>query len=231
MPEQRRQPAGHTEFGRHGRRRPVLAAAESLPLCYPRLESQGILRKSARRRSVRDRGVGGSNPLAPTTFLTKTAKLSVPGHSVPPEGPVLRIAPAAVSPSQWARNFAPLQLSSDGLVDSSRQIATLNTTREGAVDRAPSSRDQHQPNEDDRYTLMRYAHFRAAAEHSPPRSQPCLPCAASRFSAPSLPRPGRNLPMRPRGEATFTNRKMLMSPCGLTPPPTSSGYASSAAAR
>ncbi|MEO7273831.1 MAG: hypothetical protein ABI211_17675 [Vicinamibacterales bacterium] len=33
------------------------------------------------------------------------------------------------------------------------------------MDRAQSSRDQHQLNEDDRYTLMRYAHFRAAAEY------------------------------------------------------------------
>src|SRR5688500_5290206 len=33
--------------------------------------------------SVRDRGVGGSNPLAPTIFLTESSKFSQPGHSVP----------------------------------------------------------------------------------------------------------------------------------------------------
>jgi len=33
------------------------------------------------------------------------------------------------------------------------------------VDRAQNSQDQDQPNEDDRYTLMRYAHFRVAAEY------------------------------------------------------------------
>src|SRR2546422_10705164 len=33
--------------------------------------------------SVRDRGVGGSNPLAPTTFLRKASEFTLPGHSVP----------------------------------------------------------------------------------------------------------------------------------------------------
>ena len=51
-------------------------------------------------------------------------------------------------------------------VDSSRQIATLYATRVGTVDRAAEgSWDQGRLNEDDRYTLMRYAHFRAAAEY------------------------------------------------------------------
>ena len=49
-----------------------LAAAESLPHCYPRVENHGILPKLARRRSVRDRGVGDSNPLAPTKDLNRT---------------------------------------------------------------------------------------------------------------------------------------------------------------
>jgi hypothetical protein len=70
MPE-RPPNAGDRRNGRDGRRRPGLAAAESLPCCYPRLESQGVLPKSARRRSVRDRGVEGSNPFAPTNFLTQ----------------------------------------------------------------------------------------------------------------------------------------------------------------
>src|ERR1700687_4420222 len=33
--------------------------------------------------SVRDRGVGGSNPLAPTNFLRKPAESRLPGPSVP----------------------------------------------------------------------------------------------------------------------------------------------------
>ena len=35
--------------------------------------------------SVRDRGVGGSNPLAPTNFLNKSFKFSRSEHSVSPE--------------------------------------------------------------------------------------------------------------------------------------------------
>src|SRR5438128_4898887 len=38
-----------------------------------------IVRKSARINSVRDRGVGGSNPLAPTKYLRKTAKIQSGG--------------------------------------------------------------------------------------------------------------------------------------------------------
>jgi hypothetical protein len=40
-------------------------------------------RNSANSDSVRDRGVGGSNPLAPTNFLRKPAESRLPGHSVP----------------------------------------------------------------------------------------------------------------------------------------------------
>src|SRR5688572_4837434 len=51
-------------------------------------------------------------------------------------------------------------------VDSSRRFATLYVTRVGTVGRAvEDGHDQGQLNEDDRYTLMRYAHFRAAAEY------------------------------------------------------------------
>src|SRR4051812_44826044 len=74
--------------------------------------------------------------------------------------PQPRFAPYSIVPDSHVHN-----LPADSLVDSSRQIATLHATREGVVDRAPSSRYQHQLNEDDRYTLMRYAHFRAAAEY------------------------------------------------------------------
>ena len=42
--------------------------------------------------SVRDRGVGGSNPLAPTNLLRKQAELSLVDHSVSPEWSVPQIA-------------------------------------------------------------------------------------------------------------------------------------------
>jgi hypothetical protein len=42
-----------------------MAAAKSLPRCYPRLKNEGIVGNLHRGTSVRDRGVGGSNPLAP----------------------------------------------------------------------------------------------------------------------------------------------------------------------
>jgi hypothetical protein len=83
-PSGSRQSAGRDELGRHGRRTPGLAAGESLPHCYPRLENQRILQKSARRPWVRDRGVGGSNPLAPTTqFIGESAMFGLTGRSVP----------------------------------------------------------------------------------------------------------------------------------------------------
>jgi predicted nucleotidyltransferase len=45
-------------------------------------------------------------------------------------------------------------------------LATLYATRGRAVERAgEGSRDQRRLNEDDRYTVMRFAHFRAAAEY------------------------------------------------------------------
>src|SRR3989442_14360218 len=65
----------------------VVAASRSLPDCYPSPKKRGIIRKSRALNSVRDRGVGGSNPLAPTTFLIfprKSAELSLAGHSVFP---------------------------------------------------------------------------------------------------------------------------------------------------
>src|SRR6266852_333097 len=40
-------------------------------------------RNSTNCASVRDRGVGGSNPLAPTNFLRKPAESRLPGPSVP----------------------------------------------------------------------------------------------------------------------------------------------------
>lgn len=96
--------------------------------------------------------------------LTKTAKLSLPGHSVPTEEPAVQIPSSPGFSTLKGSTFALPQLPSDSVVDSSRLIATLYATREGAVDRAQNRRDQDQPNEDDRYTLMRYAHFRVAAE-------------------------------------------------------------------
>jgi hypothetical protein len=50
------------------------------------------IRNSAPVHSVRDRGVGGSNPLAPTTFLEKRAKFSLLDHSVPSEWSFPQIA-------------------------------------------------------------------------------------------------------------------------------------------
>jgi hypothetical protein len=50
------------------------------------------LRNLAPVHSVRDRGVGGSNPLAPTTLLEKRAEFSLLDHSVPSEWSVPQIA-------------------------------------------------------------------------------------------------------------------------------------------
>src|SRR2546425_12895567 len=54
-----------------GRRRQAAGTSESLPGCYPSPKRCEIVCKSVRLISVRDRGVGGSNPLAPTTFPRK----------------------------------------------------------------------------------------------------------------------------------------------------------------
>ena len=54
-------------IGRGGWRRHVRHGSESLPGYYPTLKIPGIARRKRRGTSVRDRGVGGSNPLAPTT--------------------------------------------------------------------------------------------------------------------------------------------------------------------
>jgi hypothetical protein len=66
--------------------------------------------------SVRDRGVGGSNPLAPTNFLIflrKSAQFSLAGHSVflpnsvfETEWPVLQIHPSV----EIVRDFPPPSL-------------------------------------------------------------------------------------------------------------------------
>jgi hypothetical protein len=68
---------------------------------------------SAPVHSVRDRGVGGSNPLAPTNFLRKPAESRLPGHSVPrsassvgTECSVLQIRPS----SRIVRDFSPPSL-------------------------------------------------------------------------------------------------------------------------
>ena len=51
--------------GVFGERR-TLTASKSLPCRYPSSKSRKIIPESRRGKSVRDRGVGGSNPLAPT---------------------------------------------------------------------------------------------------------------------------------------------------------------------
>src|ERR1700674_5149417 len=71
------------------------------------------LGKSGNCYSVRDRGVGGSNPLAPTKFLRKPAEFRLPGHSVPcsarsvgTECSVLQIRPSP----RIVRDFSPRSL-------------------------------------------------------------------------------------------------------------------------
>jgi hypothetical protein len=68
--------------GVFGERR-TLPASKSLRCRYPSSKTRKIIPESRRSKSVRDRGVGGSNPLAPTIFLRKFAKFSLPSHSVP----------------------------------------------------------------------------------------------------------------------------------------------------
>ena len=46
----------------------VIGPSRSLPSYYPIPKIREIVPKSWCGRSVRDRGVGGSNPLAPTNF-------------------------------------------------------------------------------------------------------------------------------------------------------------------
>ena len=62
-----------------GRRTTV---SPSLATTRDRVDSQG---NAGLLGSVRDRGVGGSNPLAPTNFLRKFTEFSLLDHSDPPE--------------------------------------------------------------------------------------------------------------------------------------------------
>jgi hypothetical protein len=64
-----------TLIGGRVRRRQGIDPSESLPWRYPTGKMSKIIRKSRRVPSVRDRGVGGSNPLAPTNFLRKTSEI------------------------------------------------------------------------------------------------------------------------------------------------------------
>ena len=64
-----------------GRLRRAAGTSESLPGCYPSPKRCKIVRKSVRLNSVRDRGVGGSNPLAPTTFRRSIPVTWVTVHS------------------------------------------------------------------------------------------------------------------------------------------------------
>jgi hypothetical protein len=47
----------------------------SLPSCYPSLRTDENPQKSSIQHSVRDRGVGGSNPLAPTKILESKGRI------------------------------------------------------------------------------------------------------------------------------------------------------------
>ncbi|MGH9198327.1 MAG: hypothetical protein ACRD1T_21660, partial [Acidimicrobiia bacterium] len=53
-----------------------VTVSRSLPSGYPTARIHEILRKSAEFNSVRDRGVGGSNPLAPTTEIRENGRSS-----------------------------------------------------------------------------------------------------------------------------------------------------------
>jgi hypothetical protein len=68
-----------------GRRKPAVVSFRWLLCGYPSLKNLRIIRKNTQCTSVRDRGVGGSNPLAPTISiekLRKNAKFSRAGRSV-----------------------------------------------------------------------------------------------------------------------------------------------------
>ena len=68
-------------MGGGGWRNQGLTSTRQLPSCYPSPGNDENTRKSSRKRSVRDRGVGGSNPLAPTNFLRNYACFSVDVNS------------------------------------------------------------------------------------------------------------------------------------------------------
>jgi hypothetical protein len=53
-------------MGGGGWRNQGLTSTRQLPSCYPSPGNDENTKKSLQQRSVRDRGVGGSNPLAPT---------------------------------------------------------------------------------------------------------------------------------------------------------------------
>ena len=86
-----------------------------------------LLAKSADCYSVRDRGVGGSNPLAPTNFSSEIPAFSLVRHSV------YRVTGAS---NPASRDFSTRNRSRFAAVavapraDSSRQIATFDAARE-----------------------------------------------------------------------------------------------------
>jgi hypothetical protein len=77
------------DIGSRVRRRRELTAAEPLPGDYPSARICEIARELTPGKSVRDRGVGGSNPLAPTNFSQKSSEIyrvqSGRSLGIPPE--------------------------------------------------------------------------------------------------------------------------------------------------
>ena len=110
-----------------------MPGSKPLPGRYPCPNTPEIISEISLSLSVRDRGVGGSNPLAPTNFLRKFAKFSLPNHSVPrqdsrlgTECSVLQIPPS----SRIVRDFSPPSRSRPANpARFPRQIATLDATR------------------------------------------------------------------------------------------------------
>jgi len=95
---------------------------------------------------------------------------------------------------------------------------------------AEGGRDQGRLNADDRYTLMRYAHFRAAAEYVAAAFAGIPTVSRVALFGPSLHHPEWSLGAHARDEVISTNPKMSISRYGSMTPPDLIGCACCAAA-